>query len=300
MIMPMQALRPTIQQALATLPPLVYEGMLQICPNFNASISKEAFASLMSYCQLSDLELRLALLPIAAAYALPSISEFYVGAIARGGSGQLYFGANMEFSNCGLNNSVHAEQSAITHAWSKGEQYLTDITINYSPCGHCRQFMNELNQIENTKIQLPNQPAQQLNFYLPNAFGPKDLNVTARLLSRVNHGFLNNTNNALLNIAIQALNQSYAPYSHSYSAVALACKNGEIYAGRYAENAAFNPSLAPLQMALNIMNLADVNPNQITKGILLESKKTNISHLENTKAMLNSINTKIDFDYVTV
>ena len=43
------------------------------------------------------------------------------------------------------NKQVHAEQSAVTHAWLRGESRLVAITVNYTPCGHCRRFMNELN-----------------------------------------------------------------------------------------------------------------------------------------------------------
>lgn len=47
--------------------------------------------------------------------------------------------------------------------------------------------------------------------------------------------------------AIQAANRCHAPYSHSPSGVALELKDGTIFSGSYAENAAFNPTLPPLQ-----------------------------------------------------
>ncbi len=57
-------------------------------------------------------------------------------------------------SGAQLGQTVHAEQSAISHAWMKGEEGLSDITINFSPCGHCRQFMNELTTAKELKVQL--------------------------------------------------------------------------------------------------------------------------------------------------
>ena len=42
--------------------------------------------------------------------------------------------------------TIHAEQSAISHAWLRNESRITDIVVNYTPCGHRRQFMNELYQ----------------------------------------------------------------------------------------------------------------------------------------------------------
>ena len=32
---------------------------------------------------------------------------------------------------------------------------LSAITVNYTPCGHCRQFMNELNSGLQLRINLP-------------------------------------------------------------------------------------------------------------------------------------------------
>ena len=48
-------------------------------------------------------------------------SNFYVGAIAVGDSGNFYFGANMEFVGVPLSASIHAEQSAVMNAWIHGE-----------------------------------------------------------------------------------------------------------------------------------------------------------------------------------
>ena len=73
--------------------------------------------------------------------------------------------------------TVHAEQSAISHAWLSGEKALAAITVNYTPCGHCRQFMNELNSGLDLRIHLPGREAHALRDYLPDAFGPKDLEI---------------------------------------------------------------------------------------------------------------------------
>lgn len=47
--------------------------------------------------KLTPVQLGLALLPVAACYSHTPISEFHVGAIAIGESGDFYFGANQEF-----------------------------------------------------------------------------------------------------------------------------------------------------------------------------------------------------------
>ena len=43
-----------------------------------------------------------------------------------------------------LNASIHAEQFAVVTALRAGETALRAIATTAAPCGHCRQFMNEL------------------------------------------------------------------------------------------------------------------------------------------------------------
>ncbi len=62
--------------------------------------------------------------------------------------------------------------------------------MNYTPCGHCRQFMNELNSGLALRIHLPGREAHALEHYLPDAFGPKDLGRSKTLLmDEQDHGF---------------------------------------------------------------------------------------------------------------
>lgn len=88
-----------------------------------------------------------------------------------------------------MQQTVHAEQSAISHAWLRGETSLRAITVNYTPCGHCRQFMNELNSGLALRIHLPGREAHALEHYLPDAFGPKDLEIKTLLMDEQDHGF---------------------------------------------------------------------------------------------------------------
>ncbi|PLR41292.1 cytidine deaminase [Chimaeribacter californicus] len=232
--------------------------------------------------------LAFALLPLAAACALTPVSHFLVGAIARGISGNWYFGANMEFAGTPLQQTVHAEQSAVTHAWLRGERELTAITVNYTPCGHCRQFMNELNSGTDLTIHLPGRAAARLGHYLPDAFGPRDLAITTLLMDQVDHGY-SAEGDALVKYALTAINQSHAPYSHSHSGIALEGSDGRIFPGRYAENAAFNPSLPPLQAALNLMNLAGGDCNAITRAVLIERRDALLTQADATRATLAAL-----------
>lgn len=237
---------------------------------------------------LNDNELAFALLPLAAACARPEISHFNVGAIARGVSGNLYFGANMEFIGSTMQQTVHAEQSAITHAWMRGEKALESITVNYTPCGHCRQFMNELNSGTRLHIHLPDMPSATLGDYLPNAFGPRDLDIKILLLDEEDHHFALTGDN-LTQAAIAAANRSHSPYSQAPAGIALETQDGNIFAGSYAENAAFNPSLPPLQAALNILSLSGYEYSEIKRAVLAERRNASLVQWPAISATLNAI-----------
>lgn len=245
-------------------------------------ISSELVTQWYHEFQISPVELALACLPVAACYARVPVSHFYVGAVAIGKSGAFYFGANQEFECDAIQQSVHAEQSAISHALMAGEEGLTDMVVNYTPCGHCRQFMNELNSASQLKIHLPHSQNNSLHSYLPDAFGPKDLNIESVLFDKQNNGFTP-SGDALEQAAISAANLAYAPYSQAVSGVALQC--GEhIITGRYIENAAFNPSFLPLQSALNFRRMQGLEGVGINRIIFAEQKAI-LSHKVMTESL---------------
>ena len=295
-------MRSRIEQALADMPSKVAEYLTPIilADEFDATLSGEQFDTLLELSGLDDAALRVALLPFAAAYSHAPISNFYVGAIARGLSGKLYFGANMEISGAQLGQTVHAEQSAISHAWMKGEQGISDITINFSPCGHCRQFMNELSTAQELVVQLPQRDEKTLQEYLPESFGPADLGIESRLMMPANHGKVADESDQLVLSALDALNRSHAPYTHNLSGVALRMKDGKQYQGSYAENAAFNPSLPPLQVALVQLLLDKQQLVNIKSAALAEMIDGSISHLAITQSTLATINPDIPVSYLAV
>ncbi len=291
-----------IEQALQEMPKVVSDFLAPIFLNrdFDATLSTEQFAELQTITGLADDELRLALLPLAAALAYTPLSKFNVGALARGTSGKIYFGANIEFDGVQLGQTIHAEQCAISHAWMKGETGIKDVTVNYSPCGHCRQFMNELTTSQTLQIQLPERAPMSLQEYLPDSFGPGDLGIDAGLMSSVNHELTSQDSDPLIQHALSALNRSHAPYTHNLSGVALKLKNGRIFTGAYAENAAFNPSLPPLQVALAQLLIAQQSLDDIEAGALVEMSSGTISHLACTQSTLEAINPDATLAYLSL
>lgn len=110
--------------------------------------------------------------------------------------------------------------------------------------------MNELSTAKELKVQLPEREEKSLHEYLPEAFGPADLGIQSGLMAEVKHQFECDENDALIQKAVDAMNMSHAPYTNNLSGLALELADGRIFQGAYAENAAFNPSLPPLQVAL--------------------------------------------------
>lgn len=159
--------------------------------DFAGWLSAGQVKELLQACDLDEDALRVMFLAAAARCRLCRYTAFpfNVGVIAHGISGNLYFGANMEFHTAPLQQTVHAEQSAIAHAWLRGEKRLRALTVNYTPCGHCRQFMNELNSGTDLILCLPERPAATLASYLPDAFGPRDLAIQSLLLDEIDHHF---------------------------------------------------------------------------------------------------------------
>lgn len=256
--------------------------------HFPALLTAEQVAMLKNATRLDEDALAFALLPLAAACARTPVSHFNVGAIARGVSGTWYFGGNMEFIGATMQQTVHAEQSAITHAWLRGEKSLASVTVNYTPCGHCRQFMNELNSGLSLRINLPGRDPHTLADYLPDAFGPKDLDIKTLLMDEEDHGFAV-TGDALAQVAIAAANKSHAPYSQAPAGLALECRDGTRFAGRYAENAAFNPSLPPLQGALNLLSLNGYDYPDIQRAVLAEKAEATLTQWDATAATLKAL-----------
>jgi cytidine deaminase len=235
-------------------------------------------------------QLMLALIPLAKKFAIPPISNFYVGAVAHGLSGSLYFGANYEFPGQALSFTVHGEQAATAHAISFGETGIDLLAVSAAPCGYCRQFLYELTTASKLQIILPNTPTTLLTALLPNAFGPQDVGVTAALMSPQSHGMTLLSPDDVTRAALDAANASYAPYSLSYAGVALKTSDGHIYTGGVAENAAFNPSMSPLEAAVVTLTInGGKKYSDITDAVLVEAANSQASQISATRDVLGTM-----------
>ena len=146
----------------------------------------------------------------------------------------------------------------------------------------------ELNSGLDLRIHLPGRAPHVLRDYLPDAFGPKDLEIKTLLMDDQDHGFALQ-GDALTQAAITAANRCHMPYSKSPSGVALECKDGRIFSGSYAENAAFNPTLPPLQGALNLLNLNGYDYPDIQRAVLAEKADAPLIQWDATFATLKAL-----------
>ena len=137
----------------------------------------------------------------AARHAHAPYSRFAVGAALLMSDGSLVTGANVENASYGL--SLCAETVAVATASARGR--LADIvavgviggamdadgratgTTPVSPCGRCRQVLNEAAQMGGRDLAVHCGAAEgdavtsyRLSQLLPDAFGPADLGIAER------------------------------------------------------------------------------------------------------------------------
>jgi len=110
-------------------------------------------------------------------------SNFLVGAALRTADGEVFVGCNVE--NASYGGTVCAERVALFNAVAALGTFevadfllVTDTDPVASPCGMCRQVMNEFLG-KDTPIHLANldgvQSTSSIAELLPRAFGPSDL-----------------------------------------------------------------------------------------------------------------------------
>jgi cytidine deaminase len=261
----------------------------EVIPSNPFVITAKQVEEILRLTGLQMQELLVELLPIAKAFSRPMISGYQAGASALGKSGNIYLGVNLEFPGLPLHETVHGEQFLVANARHHGETGILAIAVSAAPCGHCRQFLQEVDGEGKMQIIIPNALPRPLSYFLPEAFGPKDLGLEGNLLSCPNVAFCLKEEDPLVKYAQTAANASYSPYTSSKSGVAVQMKDGKIYTGSYMENAAFNPSLSPLQSALvvSVTNLRRYE--DITKVILVEPSDVKSSQEAQIRALLKQI-----------
>ncbi|KAJ7973715.1 Cytidine deaminase [Quillaja saponaria] len=250
--------------------------------------------------------------------ARPPISNYHVGAIGFGSSGRIFLGVNLEFPGLPLHHSVHAEQFLVTNLSINAEPHLDYLVVSAAPCGHCRQFLQEIRGAPDIKLLITSDGHDKFNplsHFLSHRFGPDNLlDKEVPLLLEPHHNRLsflresNNLSNGICNgnsskidgklkhAALEAANKSHAPYSGSPSGVALMDFEGKIYKGSYMESAAYNPSLGPVQAAL-VAYVAGGGEeyDKIVAAALVEKDGAVVKQEQTAKLLLQSISPQCEF-----
>lgn len=113
--------------------------------------------------------------------ALPTYSNFHVGAAILTKDDKIYTGCNIESSSYSL--TICAERTAIFKAISEGERQFKAIAVAgdtedfISPCGACRQVISDLcGNIDVIMVNSKNEiKIEKISDLLPFAFNESDL-----------------------------------------------------------------------------------------------------------------------------
>jgi cytidine deaminase len=119
----------------------------------------------------------------AARNAYAPYSNFPVGAALLTADGTVFSGSNVENASFGL--TICAERSAVAAAASSGHREIVAVAVSApnmpatSPCGACRQVLNEFRPESSDMIVLLDDgdkgEAIPLDHLFPRAFGPRNL-----------------------------------------------------------------------------------------------------------------------------
>ena len=173
-------------------------------------------------------------------------------------SGNIYFGINLEFLHLQINQTVHGEQFMICNAYSHDEKAIVKLAVNAAPCGHCRQFLNELAAPHKVQVCIVNLNIREsLTNLLPYSFGPRDLGASENLLSTMHHnltigGSAKSATDPLIQAALAAANRSYTPYTDSPSGVAILVKtDNKIYFWVLSRKCCLQPKFTAISSSIN-------------------------------------------------
>jgi len=207
--------------------------------------------------------------------AVAPISGFQVVAAGANARGEIFLGVNLEFCGTTFAQTVHAEQFLLSLSRTYSSSPLVKIAVSAPPCGHCRQFLKEFDREGELEILIGNEPATSMGALFPRSFGPADLDVSEPFYvepPELPEG------GDLEEAARRAARHSYVPYSGSRAGVAVRTEEGRIFCGAALENAAYNPTLPPLQAAIISAYAAGFPPHRIVEAVLCQSDKNVINY----------------------
>jgi cytidine deaminase len=218
--------------------------------------------------------------------AKPLVSGYKVSCIVQTETID-YDGINVEITP---QYNIHAEQSAIHNAIVNGATQIKSIYLQDSPCGHCRQFINEID--ENIEIFFKGETVK-IKDLIPNSFGQEELlgkkvSPFVEFSNPIEH-FVNPMDyidDIKESIAAFEYMCSFSPYTKSNCGLIISTDNS-LFRGRYIEAAAFNMSVLPIMGAFSQFFLSGNDIYSIRDVILVENKNRPVNHGKITKEILS-------------
>ncbi|KAJ6856864.1 cytidine deaminase 1-like [Populus alba x Populus x berolinensis] len=250
--------------------------------------------SMAKQAGLTVLQLLPTLVKSAQALARPPISNYHVGAVGLGSSGRIFLGGNVEFPGLPLHHSIHAEQFLITNLTLNAEPSLKYVAVSSAPCGHCRQFFQEIRHAPDIHILITGDSNSNHNYNndLANEEQFEPMSCDDKLPNGVSAAFED-----LKNEALEAAKKSHAPYTNCPSGVALMDCEGKVFRGSYMESAAYNPSMGPVQAALvaYVMGGRGGGYDRIVAAALVEKQGAQARQEQTARLLLKEISPKCEF-----
>jgi cytidine deaminase len=188
-------------------------------------------------------------------FALPPISNFFVGAVGlERETGNLIFGGNLEFVGAHIGSTVHAEGFVFTRAFSRGTSVQTICLGEAHPCAHCRQFLSEFAATANLTLIDPLGHRLTMAELYPWPFDPAYLGEQGVVVGELGHPDLALGGNDLPEkVALRLIElgrRAHVPYGKAPAAIVLRLADGVLIGGTAIESVAFNPTMSPLQAAM--------------------------------------------------
>lgn len=242
-------------------------------------------------CGIDEVAVALALTQLARNWAWTPLSGYAVGAVAVGGTGRGYLGANIEFADLPLHEAVHAEQAAIAHAAACGETEIRVVASSEVPCGHCRQFMLDFPGTQPIVVA-PSLPPTDLATLLPYGFGPAEMGRSPGFLRSGPHDLVLTAEavaGELVDLALDAARHCSAAYTGSPAGAAVFTADGKSCAGGAFESVAYNPTIGPLHAAMAGLHLGGGDLTMITHAVLVECEGAPISYRHSAQQLLGAV-----------
>lgn len=218
------------------------------------------------------------LMYMASSYAFCQCSQFPVGGCCYcKESGNAYIGFNMEASKQWIQYTVHGEQCTLNNAFIHGEKQVDLIVISFTPCGFCRQFLNQLKNREELIIHIITlKKTFRLPELLPFDFRPSDLPVIEfpdpNKFTITKEG--DDCDEEMIQKVVECAKQSRLDNLLCYLAVGLITKDKKLVVGNYIENCAHNPSFHPMNGAISQLALRGKDLSDVEHVITVEYDKS--------------------------